>query len=83
MATERVHLDMVREHRGLVTFSKSDHGGTVVKDRGSWMAEEDVSGVVIDDKCYDTAEDAVRALAKHYGITNDLDIRREEEWKND
>lgn len=77
----KVHLDMVRKDRGLVVFAGADRSGGVIKEGSRWMAEEGDSGCVVGELAR-TAEDAVKVLAKHYGITDDLDINREEEWKD-
>lgn len=80
MAT-RVFLDMVRKDRGLVVFSGKDRSGGIIKDGGHWLAEEGDSGRVVGDPAR-SANGAVKVLAKHYDITGDLDIERDDEYKD-
>jgi hypothetical protein len=80
MAT-KVLLDMVRKDRGLVVFSGKNRGGGIIKDGSRWLAEEGDSGRTVGESAR-TAKAAVAVLAKHYGITEDLDVEVDEEWKD-
>lgn len=77
----KVNLDMVRKDRGLVVFRGKNLGGGIIKDGGRWQAEEGDSGCVVGESAR-TAKAAVAVLAKYYGITEDLDIEVDEEWRD-
>lgn len=80
MAT-KVFLDMVRKDRGLVVFSGKNRSGGIIKDGSQWLAEEGDSGRVVGDPAR-SANGAVAVLAKHYEISDDLDIERGDEWRD-
>lgn len=77
----KVYLDMVRKDRGLVVFSGANRSGGIIKDGSRWMAEEGDSGRVVGESAR-SANEAVKVLARHYEITDDLDIVRDDEWKS-